>query len=86
MPVRRLCVGDADEGAAWSASVAVFGRKAPFCASDVDEMDESSASLRINEIKNAAGDPTKRIGERIRLLITMDCSPGRGSGGAGHRW
>ena len=49
--LRRSLASDADEGAAWFASPAVFGLESQFPAGDANEMDESSASLTGNGMK-----------------------------------
>ena len=46
-----LLASDADEGAAWSASLADFGPIPPNSVSDAKEMADSSASLKRNGIK-----------------------------------
>ena len=48
---RCLTASDANEGAVWFASTAGLAQKGPFCVSDEDEIDESSASVAINGIK-----------------------------------
>ena len=48
--MRRHVVGDVNESAAWGASLAGFGQMSVKSVSDADEIDESSASLKNNEI------------------------------------